>query len=44
MRLVINLSFRRADAEWITHWNYGWARSMYGKDQTFEKFIARASV
>ncbi len=29
-RLVQNMEFKRADAEWITQWNPGWAKSAYG--------------
>lgn len=44
IRLVINLSYRRADCDWFQHWNTGWARHMYSPEQTLEKFIANASV
>ena len=32
MRRVHNLSFKRADAEWITCWNHGWAKNAYSFD------------
>ena len=34
-RIVQNLVYRRSDAEWITTWNQGFARSMYGDGQKF---------
>ena len=34
-RIVQNLVFRRHDADWITTWNHGFARSMYGDGQRF---------
>lgn len=30
-RLAHNMEYRRSDAEWITQWNSGWCKSMYGK-------------
>lgn len=44
MRLTINLSYRRADADWFQHWNHGWARSMYSVDQVLENIVAKSSV
>lgn len=45
MRLVVNLSYRRADAaEWFQHWNAGWAKCMYSPTMQLEKLVARASV
>jgi hypothetical protein len=43
-RIVLNLSFRRADAPWFQHWCHGWARSMYSREQTMEKLIASMSM
>ena len=43
-RLVVNLSFRRADAAWFNMWNRGWAYSMSSQEQTAEKLVARSSV
>ena len=45
MRIVQNLVFRRADVEWITTWNQGFARSMYGDGTRFpiESIIATST-
>jgi hypothetical protein len=43
-RFVVNLSYRRADAEWFQHWNQGWARSMYTPAMTMERIVAGASL
>lgn len=44
MRLAQNLTFRRADAEWISLLHPGWSWSMYSSDQRFERWLASASV
>jgi len=44
LRVVLNLSFRRADCDWFSHWNPGWARWMYSREQILEKIIGSASV
>ena len=44
MRLAQNLSFRRADADWISLLHPGWSWSMYHPEQRFERWLASASV
>jgi ectoine hydroxylase-related dioxygenase (phytanoyl-CoA dioxygenase family) len=44
LRLVQNISFRRASSEWISTVRKGWAWSAYRKDKLIEKLIARASL
>ena len=44
LRLAHNLTFRRADAEWISTLHAGWAWSAYRPGKFFEKLIARASL
>lgn len=43
MRLVHNLTFKRADAEWVNVLHPGWSWSMYRRDQLMEKLIASSS-
>ena len=43
VRLTVNFSFRRRDAEWFQNWNT-WAREMYHPDQRLEKLVGGASV
>lgn len=45
-RIVQNLAFRRSDAEWITCWNKGFARFMYGTGEKFtmEHIIGKCTV
>ncbi len=43
MRLVQNLTFKRADAEWVNVLHPGWSWSMYRRDQLMEKLIASAT-
>nr|MDJ0868313.1 phytanoyl-CoA dioxygenase family protein [Myxococcota bacterium] len=44
MRLAQNLTFRRADSEWISTLHPGWAWAMYRRSRTMERLIAGASV
>ncbi|CAN0040367.1 unnamed protein product, partial [Phaeothamnion confervicola] len=44
LRCVQNLTFRRADADWIPSWNMGTARAMYKENMVVEKMVASASV
>lgn len=44
MRIAHNLSFRRADCEWISTVHKGWAWSMYESNHVMEKLIAHGSV
>jgi len=42
-RYVMNLTFRKAEAEWVGHWHPGWARKNYGLGwpiRKLETFIA----
>ncbi len=43
-RIVQNLTFKKADSEWLNVLHPGWCWSMYGKHQTMERWIAEASV
>ncbi|MGK0222517.1 MAG: hypothetical protein ACI9ON_001757 [Limisphaerales bacterium] len=43
-RLVHNLTYRRADCEWISTLHIGWAWSAYRTPGFLEKLIARASL
>lgn len=43
VRLTVNFSFRRGDAQWIHNWNT-WAREMYQPDQRLEKLVGGATV
>ena len=44
LRLVHNMTFKKAHAEWVNVLHPGWAWSMYRQDQFMEKLVARASV
>ncbi|MBS02802.1 MAG: hypothetical protein CMQ24_08880 [Gammaproteobacteria bacterium] len=44
LRLAHNLTYRRADAEWISTLHPGWAWSAYRPDRFFERLIATASL
>ena len=44
LRLVHNLTFKKADSEWINVLHPGWSWKMYRSDQLVEKLIANASV
>ena len=43
-RFAQNLVYKRSECEWLTTWNFGWARNMYTPEQTLEKLIAQISV
>ena len=43
-RLVLNMTFKKANRDWINVLHPGWSWSMYRPDQFMEKLIARASV
>jgi ectoine hydroxylase-related dioxygenase (phytanoyl-CoA dioxygenase family) len=44
LRLVQNITFRRAECEWISTLHTGWAWSAYRRSKFLEKLIARASL
>ncbi|MEM7219666.1 MAG: phytanoyl-CoA dioxygenase family protein [Pseudomonadota bacterium] len=44
LRLAQNLTYRRADAEWISTLHIGWAWAMYRRDHAMEQLIADASL
>lgn len=44
LRLVQNITFRRADCEWISTLHVGWAWKAYRRDKFLEKLIAGASL
>lgn len=44
LRLVHNMTFKKAASEWINVLHPGWSWSMYRRNQYMEKLIARASV
>lgn len=44
IRIVHNLTFKKADSEWINVLHPGWSWSMYRANQFMEKLIAQASV
>lgn len=44
MRLAQNLTFRKAQSEWISTLHPGWAWGMYSRAKTLERLIASASV
>lgn len=44
LRLAQNLTFRRADAEWISTLHSGWAWAAYRPARTLEKLIAGATL
>ena len=43
LRLAQNLTFRRADASWISTLHPGWAWAMYKPDQRMERLIAETT-
>lgn len=43
LRFVHNLTFKRADSEWVNVLHPGWSWSMYRQDQLMEKLIAKAT-
>ncbi len=44
LRMAHNLSFRRAECEWISTVHTGWAWSLYEQQKTLAKLIATASL
>lgn len=44
MRVVQNITYRRAAAEWISTLHVGWAWSAYQPSKVFERLIAMASL
>ena len=44
LRLVVNMTFRKAGAEWVSTIHPGWAWAMYSKGQPMERLIANATV
>lgn len=44
LRLVQNLTFRRADCEWISTLHVGWAWKAYRRNKFLERLIAEASL
>jgi len=44
LRLVQNITYRRAECEWISTLHTGWAWAAYRRDKFLEKLIARASL
>jgi len=43
-RLAQNLSFRKAECEWISTLHVGWAWQLYRRDRAFAKLLAAASL
>ena len=43
-QLVHNLTFRKAESEWISTLHPGWAWKMYRRGMDLERLIAAASV
>ena len=44
LRLVQNLTYRRAECEWISTLHVGWAWQAYRRDKYLERLISRASL
>ena len=44
LRLVQNITFRRADCEWISTLHVGWAWKAYRRDKFLERLIAGADL
>ena len=44
LRLVQNITYRRAECEWISTLHTGWAWSAYRRDKFLERLIATASL
>merc|ERR1712196_365577 len=44
LRLVMNMTYRKASSEWISTLHEGWAWAMYRRSQQMEHLVARASV
>jgi hypothetical protein len=43
-RIVQNLTFKKADSEWLNVLHPGWCWSMYSKHQIMERWVAQASI
>jgi hypothetical protein len=43
-RVVQNITFKRAGAEWITNWNDGWGKTMYDEGMPLRRLMATASL
>ena len=43
-RVVQNITFKRADVEWITNWNDGWGKTMYDDGMPLRRILATASL
>lgn len=43
-RLVQNLTFRKAESEWVSTLQAGWAWAMYRRGRPMERLVAQASV
>ncbi len=44
LRLAQNLSFRKAECEWISTLHVGWAWQLYRRDRAFARLLASASL
>jgi hypothetical protein len=44
LRLVVNMTYRRADSEWISTLHKGWAWAAYRPGATIERLLAGASL
>ncbi len=44
LRLVQNITYRRAECEWISTLHVGWSWSAYRKNKFFERLLAEASL
>lgn len=44
LRLAHNITYRRAECEWISTLHEGWAWKMYGRDQHMEHIVAESTL
>ena len=44
LRLTLNMTFRKAESEWISTLSRGWSWAMYRPSWVMERLIAKASV
>lgn len=44
LRLALNMTFRKAECEWISTLHTGWAWQLYAQDRTLNRLIAGASL
>ncbi len=44
LRLVHNITYRRAESEWISHLHVGWAWAAYRQSKLLERLIATATL